>query len=409
MGGSASSARGRYLSNVPEKPAVPTAGEAQRRKSTTALMQQKPRCHFGMEVERSHVCILGMLSSGKSTIRQRMVHDNGKFEPTEQEVQEIRLLILDCVIIRTKFLLARLCLDSERSPQLRPSSRVTARETAYDELIFAYDDLCSVYDGNPSLENDELEKVLDLLKSMWESDILLGFNADSENVAKVENGIEGGEMLQKFLTGKYFMHKISTVVSANYKLTLEDCLKVHVHTHEVLRFDLQIGEMPIALYDAGGDDVSRTQWSSLTKDSICCLFVIDLDSYDKMDSVEKSKTRWETSKELFWAQKKHVQNEHCCFILVLNKSDRFREKLQHLPLHSGCTHFKHVEPQIPQESNEMYWKRCEENAISYFLGDHRKSVPFEIAAASDIDSFPQILTSIYNRLRGLQSQISAPA
>lgn len=131
----------------------------------------------------------------------------------------------------------------------------------------------------------------------------------------------------------YFFENIVRIIGPNFVPTEMDVLRVRVRTSGVIETQFQVDEMIFRLYDVGGQHSERRKWLSCF-DCICALlFVVALSSYDMTALQDPTVNRLQESLELFSSICTNAVFQKTTLILFMNKTDLFREKIQHSGRH----------------------------------------------------------------------------
>jgi len=360
--------------------------------------------------------VLGIQGAGKSTVMKQFCHQySSGFRLSAEENEDAKTEILDCVITRTKYIIQHICFHSEEEDP--DGEKAKTADEKIDEELFpimdAFDDLRSTYFDSDQLDEKNMAKVLDHLKLIWDSAAVQEAHADPKMQLDIETNIgKSAEIQQKFIAGKFFVDKIASIMCKDYMITQDEHVNVRMWTRSVSNYKLTYGPVEFFFRDVGGDEMSRSSgaWERAIRESFCILFIISLDDYDRFDASsegesaveDQKKTKFRTSKNLLWKYVLHEDNQ-ARFVLLLNKRDRFREKLALVPLHEGSHHFRNVPGRAEGETHEQYCERCEAAVIKFFLQSSRvKSnehsdkylATSEFTHATDTESFGHIMQKL---------------
>jgi len=132
-------------------------------------------------------------------------------------------------------------------------------------------------------------------------------------------------------TGK-FLNELERLVKPDYEPTNEDLLLVRYRTTGMAEKDFEIEGTIFKICDVGGQRNERRKWIHFFDNVTAVIFVASLSSYDEVPFEDETANSMIESLEVF--------NEHCnshwfkdtAFILFLNKSDVFSEKIKKVPI-----------------------------------------------------------------------------
>ncbi|XP_034567927.1 guanine nucleotide-binding protein G(o) subunit alpha-like [Notolabrus celidotus] len=125
----------------------------------------------------------------------------------------------------------------------------------------------------------------------------------------------------------YFFENMNRIITPKYIPTETDVLRVRVRTCGIVETQFQLNEMIFRLYDVGGQRSERRKWLSYFDCTQAVLFVVALSSYDMMLVEDPSGNRLEESHELFQSICTNIAFRSASLILIMNKTDLFREKI----------------------------------------------------------------------------------
>jgi hypothetical protein len=99
-----------------------------------------------------------------------------------------------------------------------------------------------------------------------------------------------------------------------------------------LEHKFKVGKYTWNLVDAGGQRAERRKWVRYYEGVVGVIFVAALDDWDVPCSEEPNKTRLQESLEVFESMINHEWFSQVPWILFLNKTDLFTEKIKSVPL-----------------------------------------------------------------------------
>ncbi|XP_026212621.1 guanine nucleotide-binding protein G(o) subunit alpha-like isoform X2 [Anabas testudineus] len=254
------------------------------------------------EMNVAKMLMLGAAESGKSTlIKQiKIIHSHGF---SKQELISFKPAVLDNLLTSMKFVLQGM--GMLRINLANKTNKIHAR---------------SILSCNQCLNDDHelLPFVAHAFCALW---------ADQGVRAAADRGYEF-ELNDSAL---YFFENMSRIIAPNYIPTEMDVLRVRVRTCGIIETQFQVNQKIFRLYDVGGQRSERRKWLSCFDCIQAVLFVVALSSYDVTLTEDPSENRLQESLELFTSICTNTVFESTTLILLMNKTDLFREKI----LHSG--------------------------------------------------------------------------
>ncbi|KAG2387983.1 hypothetical protein C9374_000833 [Naegleria lovaniensis] len=131
----------------------------------------------------------------------------------------------------------------------------------------------------------------------------------------------------------YFMKNINRIFREDYKPTEDDYLKMRCVTTGITSVDIKINKSSvIKLYDTGGERCERRKWNALLDaNPNAIIYVVSLSDFDMYSTDQKDKNKMQDSidelKNL--CQEMNMRSlKNTEFLIVLNKSDAFKEKIE---------------------------------------------------------------------------------
>jgi GTPase SAR1 family protein len=130
----------------------------------------------------------------------------------------------------------------------------------------------------------------------------------------------------------YFFDKTPEMARRGYQLTEQDVLMARVRTTGRVEQTFTIHGERFHVLDVGGQRRERQKWQYCMKQVSAVVFVASLSDYE-LTLVEDEKTnRLEEAVGLFAEVCSMVELQGAAMILLLNKPDEFKARLQHKPL-----------------------------------------------------------------------------
>ncbi|XP_060882673.1 guanine nucleotide-binding protein G(o) subunit alpha-like [Labrus mixtus] len=277
-------------------------GEDKKAKLQSSKIEQDLCEHARTEMNVVKILLLGAAESGKSTLIKQMqiIHSHGF---TKQELISFKPAVLDNLLTSMKVVLRGM--GMLRINLANKKNKIHAR---------------SVLSCSQCLEDDQelLPFVAHAFCALW---------SDQGVRAAASRGYEF-ELNDSAL---YFFENMNRIIAPKYIPTETDVLRVRVRTCGIVEMQFQMNEMIFRLYDVGGQRSERRKWLSCFDCIQAVLFVVALSSYDTTLLEDKSENRLQESLKLFQSICTNAVFTRVSLILLMNKTDLFREKI----LHSG--------------------------------------------------------------------------
>jgi len=347
-------------------PAKSKEQEAQERKTAeinTSLKNdaQKPESH----TRSAKLLLLGTGDSGKSTFQKQMIaiHTKGEL-PLSYYESFIPTLRENC---------------------LRGMKGLIAFFTDVGEKI-------------PGVSNDELQKlhtaqeltpeVATLIKKIWcNTDFQeLSMKADD---AQVQGGISGIEYY--FMNGERF-------ADLNYKPTYMDTLKARRATTGIHETRFAVGGHHFVMVDVGGQRSERKKWLNCFSDVSAVIFLSAVNEYDMVLEEDESTNRLVESLKLWKVLTLSLYFKTTPFILFLNKTDLFKEKIARVPLIEVFKEYEQFEKDPAVNGLDEYeksWRYIAKQYKMQFSGSIFYTHP---TCALDTDNCKKVFTAIRDTL-----------
>lgn len=276
--------------------------EDKKAKMQSSKIEQDLCEHAKTEMNVVKILLLGAAESGKSTlIKQiKIIHSHGF---STQELISFKPAVLDNLLTSMKFVLRGMGIL--RINLSNKSNKTHAR---------------SVLSCSQCLGEDQelLPFVAHALCALW---------SDQGVRAAASRGYE----FELNDSAMYFFDNMTRIIAPRYIPTETDVLRVRLRTFGIVETQFQLNEIIFRLYDVGGQRSKRRKWLSCFDCIQAVLFVVALSSYDMMLVEDPSKNRLRESLELFQSICTNAAFRSASLILLMNKTDLFREKI----LHSG--------------------------------------------------------------------------
>eukprot|EP01119_Soliformovum_irregulare_P017257 TRINITY_DN50_c0_g1_i2.p1 TRINITY_DN50_c0_g1~~TRINITY_DN50_c0_g1_i2.p1 ORF type:complete len:351 (-),score=82.31 TRINITY_DN50_c0_g1_i2:66-1118(-) len=246
--------------------------------------------------------LLGPGESGKSTIFKQMkiIQDFGGFSQTELE--SFKYIVFGNCITQMKVLMNAVS-----------RLNITLENAESRNCIERLQSVASAGDGWSDIVGRDI-------KALW----------SDEGIRKAFN--QRDQHFQLNDSANYFFDNIDRIIMPGYVPTQEDVLRARVRSTGIEEAHFKFGDIRFKMVDVGGQRSERRKWIHCFDGVTAVLFCVALSEYDQTLREEDSTKRMEESLILF----DEICNSHWFrntnFILFLNKTDIFREKIQKIDL-----------------------------------------------------------------------------
>jgi len=133
---------------------------------------------------------------------------------------------------------------------------------------------------------------------------------------------------------RYYLENAVRFAREDFIPTRDDMLRAKQKTIGVLETCFEVGQTDFIMVDVGGQRSERKKWLSCFSDVSAVIYLVALNEYDMLMEEDDTTNRMEESLKLFQKLSGSQWLKEVSFILFLNKSDLFEEKIQTRPLTS---------------------------------------------------------------------------
>ncbi|ORY94630.1 heterotrimeric G-protein alpha subunit, GPA3-like protein [Syncephalastrum racemosum] len=254
------------------------------------------------QLRQRHECkllLLGSGESGKSTIVKQMkiIHQNGY---TEEELQYWRPIIYRNLVDSARSLLtSALKLDLQLS---------NPEDSALIENFHVREDTVLP------------ENLIKAIHGLW---------SDPNTPECLERGSSKFYIMD---SAAYFMENVDRLAASNYIPSVDDVLRARLKTTGITETRFPMKRVNIHLLDVGGQRSERKKWIHCFEAVTSIVFVVALSEYDQVLLEETNQNRMMESLVLFESVINSRWFLRTSVILLLNKTDIFKEKMARVPL-----------------------------------------------------------------------------
>jgi len=271
------------------------------------------------------ILLLGPGESGKSTIFKQMkiIQDNGGY--TKDELMEYKYIIFANCISQMKCLV-------DAGVKLGMDVASISNKNAFQRMqsIAAGGDAWSV-----SVAQD--------IKALWADKGIKDIYALRDKHYQLND------------CANYFFDNIDRFMVENFVPTQDDVLRARVRTTGIQEAEFKFEELEFRMLDVGGQRSERRKWIHCFDSVTAVMFCVALSEYDQVLREDATQNRMKESLLLF----DEVSNSHwfknTSFILFLNKTDLFKEKIGRVdltccwPNYTGGLNFENASTFIKQK------------------------------------------------------------
>jgi len=305
-----------------------------RKKTTEEVTQYKKNKEIDNQIkdERKHhahklkLLLLGTGDAGKSTFAKQMklIHKEGF---TKQELEKFTDILRDNCLSGMKRLITA-------AKEWKIDIPKKLKQEAEDIL-------------NASELTDEIAEAI---IRMWDCDgIQTVF--DRNNELQLPGGASG---LQ------YYIHHAKRFAKQDYLPTQDDVIRAKLRTTGILETVFTVESTEFTMVDVGGQRSERRKWLRCFVDVSAVIFLVAINEYDMVLEEDNRTNRMEESLKLFQKLTGSQWFEETSFILFLNKSDLFDEKIKKRPLKDFFEDYETFVAELPDVGQmSEFDKSCE--------------------------------------------------
>jgi len=242
--------------------------------------------------------LLGTGDAGKSTFAKQMkvIHQDG-FTRSELE-KFIDILRENCLAGIARMLIACNEWSLEIPKKFKPQADLVMHAT---ELT---------------------EDVAQAIKVLWETEAIQQVYARNNEI-QLPGGASGTT---------YFIDHALRFAKRDYFPTQDDVIRAKLRTTGITEIVFTVGQVEFTMVDVGGQRSERRKWLNCFADISAVIFLVAINEYDMVLEEDNKTNRMEESLKLFQKLTGAQWFENTSFILFLNKSDLFQEKIKKKPL-----------------------------------------------------------------------------
>jgi len=253
-----------------------------------------------------------------------------------------------------------------------------------------------------SKHEESVEKVLSAPELTPEIGGLVAVLAGTSQIGKVlerasELQIPGGES-----GAKYYFEHCKRFAAADFKPDQNDIIRAKMRTTGIseIQFKNATGQ-EFTMVDVGGQRSERRKWLHCFGDVTAVIFLVAINEYDMLLEEDNKTNRLEESLKLFSKLTGSQWFDNVPFILFLNKSDLFKEKIKTRPMSDFfedydqfVSEFKHADKDKSDDPN--FYLACEYLKAQYLRVFSGKRVYPFVTCAIDKDNCEKVWEAVKN-------------
>jgi len=305
--------------------------------------------------------LLGTGDAGKSTFAKQMkvIHKEGFTKPELEKFKDI--LRENCLQGMQKLLSACKEWDLE----------VTKKHRPLHELVLNASELT--------------EEVAQAVQELWESKAVQSA-FERNNELQLPGGASGIP---------YYIKHATRFAEDVYLPTQDDVIRAKLRTTGITEVVFTVGNTEFTMVDVGGQRSERRKWLHCFVDVSAVIFLVAINEYDMVLEEDNRTNRMEESLKLFQKLTGSQWFEETSFILFLNKSDLFKEKIQKRPLKDFFEDYEQFVSGIENvQQMDEFGKSCEYIKAQYIEAfNGARLYPF-VTCAIDTENCDRVFAAV---------------
>jgi len=193
----------------------------------------------------------------------------------------------------------------------------------------------------------------------------------------------------------YYVEHAIRFSKRDYLPTQDDVIRAKLRTTGITEVTFNVGSTEFTMVDVGGQRSERRKWLNCFVDITAVIFLVAINEYDMVLEEDNKTNRMEESLKLFQKLTGAQWFESTSFILFLNKSDLFSEKIKNKPLKEFFEDYDNFVSDLKEkESLNEFDKSCEYIKAQYveaFNGS--RLYPF-VTCAIDTENCDRVFAAV---------------
>jgi GTPase SAR1 family protein len=186
------------------------------------------------------------------------------------------------------------------------------------------------------------EPIASAIQELWDCDFVQKV-FERNNEIHLPGGSAGTE---------YYIKQAHRFARKDFIPTQDDILRAKLRTSGIVELPFSVGSVDFLLIDVGGQRSERRKWLNCFVDISAVLFLVALNEYDMVLEEDNKTNRIEESLKLFTKITGAQWFENTPFVLFMNKSDLFDEKIKKKPLSEYFEDYDSFVNDLPKEKRE---------------------------------------------------------
>ncbi|XP_039622786.1 guanine nucleotide-binding protein subunit alpha-11-like isoform X1 [Polypterus senegalus] len=268
------------------------------------LKEQKKQESHGIKI-----LLLGTGESGKTTFikQMRIIHGDGY---SSEQCQAFKRLIYQNIYTAMKSMVQ--AMDTLKLSYILPGNEENARRLLQVDV--------------PQVQTFEPQDV-DAIRRLWEDPGIKWCYRRRQEYHLLDST-------------KYYLTHLDRIGQPNYIPSLDDVLRVRVHTTGIQEYSFTIKKTNLRIVDVGGQKSERKKWIHCFENVTSLIFLASLSEYDQVLEENNQENRMKESLALFYSVIHSAWFIRASIILFLNKEDILQEKIHTSHLCSYFPNFK---------------------------------------------------------------------
>eukprot|EP00484_Ammonia_sp_Unknown_P020140 CAMPEP_0197032722 /NCGR_PEP_ID=MMETSP1384-20130603/11323_1 /TAXON_ID=29189 /ORGANISM="Ammonia sp." /LENGTH=382 /DNA_ID=CAMNT_0042462421 /DNA_START=86 /DNA_END=1234 /DNA_ORIENTATION=- len=333
--------------------------------------------------------LLGAGGSGKSTLFKQLEYIHGKGFPPRQRLL-FQKQIHEQLIESMKILISRCEEYWEKDPELY------AKYKLYDYSL-DYDDDANESDAKQNNPTDDEE---DAIKSAAENILAVRNNQKltDEVIADLKR-LWANRVIQAMFeirneicvpdSSEYFFNELDRVTGTEYVPNDTDLLMVRYRTTGMQEKNFVIKNHRFKICDVGGQRNERRKWIHFFSNVTSVIFVVSLSCYDEL-TFEDEENAMVVSTQVFDEQVNSEWFADIPFILFLNKSDLFHDKILSVPITVAPCFAEYNGPANDEQASLIHIK----TVFNTINKNQARSVFTHVTNATDKDQIEKVFNDV---------------
>jgi len=195
------------------------------------------------------------------------------------------------------------------------------------------------------------EEVAVSIQELWQCEFMAKV-IENANDIQLPGGISGTS---------YYVKNAHRFAKKDYTPTQDDVIRAKLKTTGISELSFSVENIEFTMVDVGGQRSERRKWLNCFTEVSAVIFLVAMNEYDMVLEEDDKTNRMEESLKLFTKITGAQWFENTAFILFLNKSDLFEEKILRTPLKNHFEDYDAFVSELVKEKKEElsdYEKGC---------------------------------------------------